>query len=82
VRTTFVRETDRRRIKAGRPRSLAATTEVRECPRHGIAPFHRIRDGKRYRWQGSHCVGERVTARHRFISDPRPVSAPALGGEA
>jgi hypothetical protein len=55
---------------------------VRECPRHGIAPFHRIRDGKRYRWQGSHCVGERVTARHRFISDPRPVSAPALGGEA
>jgi hypothetical protein len=40
---------------------------VRECPRHGLAPFHRVRDGKRYRWQCSRCVGERVTARHRFM---------------
>jgi hypothetical protein len=63
----FVRATDRRQIKAGRPRSLATTTELRECPHHGLAPFHRIRDGERYRWQCSGCVGERVTRRHRFM---------------
>jgi hypothetical protein len=63
----FVRETDRRQIKAGRPRSFATTTELRECPHHGPAPFNRIRDGERYRWQWSRCVGERVTRRHRFM---------------
>ena len=55
-------------VKAGRPRSLADNDRTAaSAPTSGPAPFHRIRDGERYRWQCSRCVGERVTRRHRFM---------------
>ena len=60
--------------KTGRPvnpdkRSLS---EMRECPRHGMAEYHRYRAGRkngvqRYRWICKRCLGEAVTRRKQKL---------------
>jgi hypothetical protein len=52
----------------GRPPSMLATREVRDCPRHGRVVFHRYKAGRDgYRWRCKRCVGEAVTRRHQKV---------------
>jgi len=56
--------------RQGRPRLDDGRSEVRDCPRHGRAPFRRFRDGGgRFRWRCTRCVGEAVTRRHRKVKE-------------
>jgi hypothetical protein len=43
-----------------------STAELRECPQHGLAVFHRYGQAQP-RWKCKRCVGEAVTRRHQKV---------------
>ena len=54
--------------RQGKPPSASTTTDLRQCPRHGVIEFHRYRAGEgRFRWKCKRCVGEAVTRRHQKL---------------
>lgn len=55
--------------RAGRPPGGAATSELRDCARHGLTEWQLYGSGRglRRRWRCKRCIGEAVTRRHQKL---------------